>query len=30
MPALKLKAIDAKKALTISKVLIDELQELIQ
>lgn len=30
MPALKLKAIDAKKALTISKELIDELQELIQ
>ncbi len=30
MPALKLKAIDAKKALTISKNLIDELQELIQ
>lgn len=30
MPALKLKSIDAKKALTISKELIDELQELIQ
>ena len=30
MPALKLKSIDAKKALTISKNLIDELQELIQ
>jgi hypothetical protein len=30
MPALKLKAINEKKALTISKELIDELQELIQ
>ncbi|MDW5298885.1 MAG: DUF1904 family protein [Sedimentibacter sp.] len=30
MPALKLKSIDAKKALAISKDLIDELQELIQ
>ncbi|WP_313339687.1 DUF1904 family protein [Sedimentibacter sp.] len=30
MPALRLKAIDGKKALTISKQLIDELQELIQ
>lgn len=30
MPALKLKAIDENKALSISKQLIDELQELIQ
>lgn len=30
MPALKLQSIDAKKALKISKELIDELQELIQ
>lgn len=30
MPALRLKAIDGNKALTISKQLIDELQELIQ
>ncbi|HCX62259.1 DUF1904 family protein [Sedimentibacter sp.] len=30
MPALRLKAIDGKKALTISRQLIDELQELIQ
>lgn len=30
MPALKLKAIDAQKVLTISKELIDELQEIIQ
>lgn len=30
MPALKLKGIDAKKALTISKVLVDELRDLIQ
>jgi hypothetical protein len=30
MPALKLIAIDGKKALTISKELIDELQELMQ
>ncbi len=30
MPALKLNAIDAKRALTISKGLIDELQELLQ
>ena len=30
MPALVLKSIDSKKALTISENLIDELQELIQ
>lgn len=30
MPALKLKAINEKKVLNISKELIDELQELIQ
>lgn len=30
MPALKLKSIDENKALSISKRLIDELQELIQ
>lgn len=30
MPALKLKSIEAKKAITISKDLIDELQELIK
>jgi len=30
MPALKLKAIDENKALSVSKQLIDELQELIQ
>lgn len=30
MPVLKLKAIDGKKALTMSKEMIDELQELIQ
>lgn len=30
MPALRLKSIDAKRALLISKELIDELQELIQ
>lgn len=30
MPALRLKSIDANKALTISKELVDELQELIQ
>jgi hypothetical protein len=30
MPLLRLKSIDAKKACTISKALIDELQELLQ
>lgn len=30
MPALRLKSIDAKKALAMSKDLVDELQELIQ
>lgn len=30
MPTLRLKSIDAKKTITISKDLIDELQELIQ
>ncbi len=30
MPALKLKSIDPKKAITISKILIDELQETIK
>jgi hypothetical protein len=30
MPALKLKSIDENKAISISKQLIDELQELIQ
>jgi hypothetical protein len=30
MPALKLKAIDENKALSVSKQLIDELQQLIQ
>lgn len=30
MPALRLRAIDSNKALTISKLMIDELQELIQ
>ena len=30
MPALRLRAIDSKKVLTISKDLIDELHELIQ
>lgn len=30
MPALRLKSIDSKKVLTISKDLIDELQKLIQ
>jgi len=30
MPALRLKSIDSKKVLLISKALIDELQELIQ
>lgn len=30
MPALRLKSIDSKRALSISKTLIDELQKLIQ
>jgi hypothetical protein len=30
MPALRLRAIDLNKALTISKLMIDDLQELIQ